>query len=364
MERIPYDEKSKNIILGSLAKNSIPFYQFYNVDFNPTMYGYEKYKREGFTEYDFNLKTLNKTYYDIEVFIDPPKFPDAAKAERPVNAIASYNTILNKATVYYLYEVNAPLQLHPEKGNKHVTNEDPSLIEGLVQEAFFKLVEEHPEYEVPGIQIEVLPFNDEIELLVKFFEDRRNEGSLFLIGFNSEIFDDPYMVNRLFNMVGKEKAAWIISEFGEISSSRGKYYSWPDTILVDILSLYKPVDAGGSGFGKSLPNYKLETIAEAELGITKLELPGGFNENYLNNIVNYLAYNLIDTILVYLIDRKKEILELQWSINNYNKSIMSSTMAGRSLIYTTRNNLHFMMNNKLLRYKRLNNEIYFPGKSE
>ena len=362
MEAFLFDEKKKNILMGSISKNSIPFYQFYNVDLNPIMYAYHKYKLKNYQEYDFNLKILNKTYYDIETFVDPPKFPDPLKAERPINAIATYNSIENKATLYYLSEVTAVLTEVGPEARTYKVNEDPSKIPDLVREKYYELCEHNRDYLIEDLTIEVKDYTDEVQLLIDFFLDRRKEQSLFLIGFNSDLFDNPYIVNRIINLVGENKAKTIISEFGELSKSAGKYYSWPDTQLVDLLILYKPVDAGGNGFGSSLPNYKLNTIAEEELGLYKLDLPGGFNENYLNKIVDYLAYNLLDTLLVYFLDKKLRFLELQWSLNNYNNSLMSSTIAGRSLIYTVRNNLHYMLNNKALRFKKLNREVYFPGK--
>jgi len=362
METFLYDEKNKNKILSSISNNSIPFYQFYNVDFKPEYYGYHTYKSNNFEEYPFNLKILNKTYYDIETFVDPPKMPDSLVGDRPINAIATYNTVENRAIIYYLKKVEATLTEDPEAGNIHIPKDDQVNVQERVIEKYHELCKLEKKFLIEDIDIVVKDFDDELELLVEFFNDRKLEQSLFLIGFNSSLFDDPYTLNRLIGMVGMNKAAEIVSAFGELTVNKKKYFSWPDIQLVDILSMYKPVDAGGGGFGQSLPNYKLATIAEEELGISKLDLPGGFNENYLNNLINYLTYNLVDTLLVYLLDKKLKFLELQWSINNYNKSIMSQTNAGRSLIYTTRNTLNYTMNNKLLRFKKLNREIFFPGK--
>jgi hypothetical protein len=123
--------------------------------------------------------------------------------------------------------------------------------------------------------------------------------------------------------------------------------------------MYKPVDQGGGGFGKSLPNYKLQTVIQKELKLSKLELDGGFNENYLHNLPNYLLYNMIDVIPIFKLDTKLQFLELQWSLNSYNNSIMSATMGGRSLMYTFRNNLHYVKEDNLLRYTKLNKEIHF-----
>ena len=340
-------------------KQDLKFYRFYNIDFNPSAYAFHEYKKKEYDEPDPQLKVLNKTYYDIEIWIDPPYFPDPEKASRPVNAIATYNTILNKASIYYLDRVESKLTNQPDADRILFPNiRDNDIIAHEVKELYSKLCETNESYNIPGIEIELLPFEDEVELLTKFFEDRIDEQSLFLVGFNSGLFDDPYVVNRLINLVGKDKATRIISEFSQIQK-RGASFEWPDYIKVDLLHLYKPVDQMGGGLGKSLPNYKLNTICETELKINKLDLPGGFNENYLNNIVGYLTYNLLDTLIVYLLDEKLKFMELQWSLNNYNDSIMSATTNGRSLMYTFRNNLHYVKEDNLLRFKKLNKEVFY-----
>jgi len=351
------DNKVKKELMNRI-KEDLKFYRFYNVDFNPSAYAFHDFKKKGFIEPDPQLKVLNKTYYDIETWVDEPYFPDPEKASRQVNAIAAYNSVLNKVDVYYLTQLQANLTNDPNAGMMYPNIRDTAVIQEEVRKLYDDLCVTNPAYKIPNIEINVIPFKDEVELLSAFFKDRIDEQSLFLIGFNSDLFDDPYITNRLINLVGKDKAARIISEFAQIQK-RGNSYDWPDYLKVDILKLYKPVDQMGGGLGKSLPNYKLNTVAEVELKINKLDLPGGFNWNYLNNIVGYLTYNIFDTLIVYLLDNKLKFMELQWSLNNYNNSIMSATTNGRSLMYTFRNNLHYTKQDDLLRFKKLNKEVFF-----
>jgi len=360
--RYPLEDKDVYNIMGQVKHNQIKYYQFYDLDFPLAGYNYHKYLESELEEKDDpKKKILNKTYYDIEAFIDPPIFPDPMKAERPVNAIATYNTNDNTAIIYYLSVVKASITINPNSSGIYYVNEqDTEVVSKGVKEGYKKLCEDNPDYFIDELNIVVKEFKDEVELLTEFFNDRKKEKSLFLIGFNNDNFDDPYIVNRLVNLVGRERSKFIISEFGEVSFYKG-YSTWPDINKVDFLVNYKPVDLGGGGYGKSLPNYKLNTIAEVELKLNKLDLPGGFNDNYLNDIINYLTYNLMDTLLVYLLDKKKQILELLWSLNIYNNSIMSQTIRGRSLIYTMRNNAHYVVNRKqAIRFKRINSEVVYP----
>ncbi len=217
---------------------------------------------------------------------------------------------------------------------------------------------ENDTYTIKDITIKVRTFKTEAELLQKFFEYVLELNTLFLIGFNSSLFDDPYVVNRGVNLIGNDIYD-SISEFGEVSKFGARTYSWPDYLLLDILKLYKPVDAGGSGFGKSLPNYKLDTVAEYELGIKKLDLED-MNWEYENNLVRFLTYNLFDTLLTFKLDEKLRFLELQWSLCKFNDAPMSAAINGRSIMYRYRNNLIYTKLGQAVRCKPFGREIMYP----
>ncbi len=220
-----------------------------------------------------------------------------------------------------------------------------------------ELCEENTTYAVPDITIKVEVFDSEAELLKRFFRYVLNLDTLFLIGFNSSLFDDPYVVNRGLNLVG-QSIYDDISEFGEVSKFGSRTYDWPDYLKVDILKLYKPNDQGGAGFGKSLPNYKLNTVSNVELGITKLDLDD-MNQVYEHDLVRFLTYNLFDTLLTFKLDEKLRFLELQWSLAKYNNAPLSSAIT-RSVMYKYRNNLIYTKRNQLVRVKAFNREIFYP----
>ncbi len=329
--------------IGALNRGELKFYQFYNIDFSPDEYNYQQYMTQ-FTEGDSTQKILNKSYYDIEVHYDPAVFPDAESAAYPVNAIAVYNNIKNEATIFTM-----PVGCNEE-------NQD--ILEAGVNDLYNEMCRENETYQVKDITIKVEVFKTEAQLLKRFFEYVLGLNTLFLIGFNSSLFDDPYVVNRGINLVGTDIYD-SISEFGEISKFGARTYSWPDYLLLDILKLYKPNDQGGAGFGKSLPNYKLDTVAEYELGIKKLDLDD-MNYEYENNIVRFLTYNLFDTLLTYKLDEKLRFLELQWTLAKFNDAPLSSAVNGRSIMYRYRNNLIYTKRNQIIRAKQFGREIMYP----
>ena len=349
------DQKDINRLLSQLKRGDIEFYNLYNIDFSPDEYQFQEYM-QNFKEGDSSLKLLNKTYYDIECLIDIKIFPDAEKADYMVNAIAAFNNLKNKSVIF-----TCPYWKDPVSGKRGQCNEtDKDILESQVNELYSELCQENETYIVKDMTIEVRVFNTEIEMIKEFFLYLRKVYSLFLIGFNSSLFDDPYVVNRGLTLMGEDIYNYM-SEFGEVHKFGAKTFSWPDYTKVDLLSMYKPVDAGGNGLGKSLPNYKLNTVAEVELGIHKLDLPvDQMNDEYKNNLARFLTYNLLDTLLTFKLDEKLQFLELNYMLAKYNTAPVSSAINGRSIMYRYRNDLIYTERNQAVRAKPFGREIFYP----
>lgn len=343
MQSFTLDKNQVFGLMGALKNNDLKFHQFYNLELALDEFAFQQFMMD-FKEGDAVKKRLNKTYYDIEVRYDPAIFPDAEKADYMINSIAIYNNIENRAKIFTV----------PNGCNI----EDKDTLETGVNELYNKLAIENPAYNIQNIKIEVETFSTELELLKAFFIELRRLDTLFLIGFNSSTFDDPYVVNRGLNLMGDGIYEYI-SEFGEIEKFGTRSYEWPDYLKMDLLKLYRPVDQGGSGLGKSLPNYKLNTVAKKELGITKLDLDD-MNYEYENNIIYFLTYNLFDTLLTFKLDEKLEFLELMWMLAKYNDSPLGAAVGGRSIMYLYRNNLIYTKQGIITRAKKFNREIYYP----
>jgi len=339
-----------NTLNDYLKTDKLKFHQFYNTDMTPSEQAFYSYLAQ-FDHYDsinWDKKILNKTYYDIETRFDPKKAPDPINVTFPITSIALYNNILNLARVYFLKDKSS-------KAHKDLSNEKLKM---EIEKIYNEKIKENPAYEVQDLKIEVIIFNDEKDLISQYFEDLKNLDTLFLIGFNSSLFDDPYTINRLYKLVGNN-AEHIITDF-ELKKFGSYTYEWPEIILVDMLKLYKPVDAGGSGMGKSLPKYKLDVIAEVELDINKLDLTGNFNEVYLNNPYEFAAYNLFDVILTYKLDLKLQFMEQIYSIAKNNHASVRASAMGRSFIFNYKNSYHYYAEeNQLIRNNKFNKEIFY-----
>jgi len=349
VEKVPLyslTQQQLNAVIESLKKNQLKYHQFYNTDLSGAEQAFLRYlsKYNDIDEKYWELKKLNKTYYDIETFYDPKKAPDSKSAEFPINSISFYNNIQNKAYIYFL------------KDKQHKFSEEEGLKE--IWKIYNESISQNQTYEVKDLEIEFKLFKTEKDLLIAYFRKVLEINTLFLIGFNSMLFDDPYTVNRLIKLVGEQKAYQIISDF--IVKRYGVFsIEQPEYARVDLLKLYQPVDAGGSGMGRSLPSYKLDVIAEVELGINKLDLQGNFNEVYQRNPLRFATYNLLDVLLTFKLDEKLRFLEQIYSLAKLNHASVRASTIGRSFIFTYRNNFHYLYEENLaIRTHKFNKEVF------
>jgi len=342
---------SNNIqdVVKNIKNGVYKFYQFYNVEIDPDEHAYMDFMEA--YESSSIKKVLNKTYYDIETYVNEDgDFTDPEEVDRPVNSIALYNNIKNICHIV-CYVTDCDMT-------------DPVEIERLSRIMFEETIKSNSTYDIPGIELVYHIEKDEKTLIQTFFRLIRELNTLALIGFNSNTFDDPFMINRTSKLFGEARMNDIVSEFGIVEKKGNSSYEIPDFLLVDILKLYKPVGSGGGGLGKSLPDFKLNTVAFKELKITKLDLPGGFRHNYLHNIVGYLTYNIFDTLLTFKLDDKLLFMESMYDLSVYNNATMGATINGRSILYRYRNDLMYNSQNKITRAKKFSSEVLFEVEIE
>ena len=334
-------------IKQNIKENKLKFHQFYNSDFSANEYPFYEYlaKYKELDQKYWESKILNKTYYDIETWFDPLKAPDSKTAEFKITSIAAYNNIQNQAIIFLL------------KDTKHKKEKNQILDE--IKKIYQESIEYNKTYEVPNIDIHLKYYESETNLIIDFFKQVLDWNTLFLIGFNNMIFDDPYTINRLTKLIGADKVPLIVSEFGILEKFGDFSFEQPDYMRVDLLKLYKPVDQGGSGMGSSLPSYKLDAIAEEELGINKLDLQGNFNEVFQNNVARFATYNLLDVLLTFKLDQKLQFIENIYALSKINLASVRSTITGRSFMFKFRNTFHYYIEeNLLIRNNLFNKEIF------
>ena len=108
---------------------------------------------------------------------------------------------------------------------------------------------------------------------------------------------------------------------------------------LDYITLYKIYNYG------ELPNYRLDTIAQKELGRGKIEYQGNLDQLFRDDIDKFIEYNLVDVELVVEFDRKLQFIDLCRGICHaghvpYEDFVYSSKyLEGALLTYLRRRNL-------------------------
>ena len=163
---------------------------------------------------------------------------------------------------------------------------------------------------------------NETELLEKFIQTWSKLNPDIVTGWNIDMFDIPYLINRIKRVLGdgeeKTLSPWRIVYDREIirgkSGARGgkEIESRVDVVYdiigvtsLDYLQLYKKFSFGNQ------ESYKLDYIAQVELGERKVDYSeyGNLLELYKKDFQKFIEYNIHDCVLVERLDDKLKFIE-------------------------------------------------------
>jgi DNA polymerase elongation subunit (family B) len=153
--------------------------------------------------------------------------------------------------------------------------------------------------------------SNEQQLLKEFMIFWQNNYPDAITGWNTDFFDVPYLVRRITRELG-ETFANKISPWGYVNERKtfikGNeeiHYDIIGVAQLDYLELYKKYT-----YSKQ-ESYRLDYIAEQELGDKKKENPGdSFKDFYTFHWQQFVEYNIHDVELVDRMDDKMRLLEL------------------------------------------------------
>jgi DNA polymerase elongation subunit (family B) len=184
-------------------------------------------------------------------------------------------------------------------------------------------------------------FTSEYDLLSNFINWWMSEENIpeVITGWNSTMYDIPYLVRRLDRILG-EKLMKRISPWGLVTERKtvikGReqiYYDIGGISQLDYLDLYKKFTY------KAQESYRLDYIAEVELGQKKLDHSefDTFKEFYTKGWDKFCKYNIIDVELVDRMEDKMKLIELALTMAydakvNYN-DVFSQVAMWDSIIY-------------------------------
>jgi DNA polymerase elongation subunit (family B) len=135
-----------------------------------------------------------------------------------------------------------------------------------------------------------------------------------LTGWNTKFFDVPYLVNRIRKVLGEDEVKKL-SPWGMISERQAFIMNRKLTVYdlvgigdLDYLELYKWYSPNG----KSQESYRLDAIAQFELGEGKIsyEEYENLHQLYRLNYQLFIEYNIKDVELIFKLEDKLKLLEL------------------------------------------------------
>ena len=273
------------------AKNFVKGYE--GVHGAPTIYGQTRYEYayigDNFTGMpDYDLEKILIAYVDIEVGSENG-FPDPYEAKEPITAI----------TVWY-------------------TGEERPYVFGC------------GEYKSDGSSI-YTKCKDEWSLCKAFLKLWAQKYPDIITGWSTEFFDIPYIVNRFRKILGeddtKKLSPWnfITDRKAFVNNKQMTTYSITGISSLDYIELYKWYAPGG----KSQESYKLNNIANVELGEGKISYDeyDSLHQLYKLDYQKFIDYNIKDVALVMRLEDKLRLLELAITLAYDTKSNFDDVFA-------------------------------------
>lgn len=261
--------------------------QLFEADMNPVFVCLsEQYQNQ-------DSPKLNVAWFDVEVDFDPERgYAAPDDAFMPITAIAVHLQWLDTLVCLAI----PPKTLTMEQAEEQVK-------------------------EFPNTYL----FKTEAELLDSFLDLIKDAD--VLSGWNSEGFDIPYTVNRVTKVLSKDDTRRFCL-WNQLPKRREyeKYgkdavtYDFIGRVHLDSLELYRKYTY------EERHSYRLDAIAEYELGEHKTAYEGTLDQLYNNDFKTFIEYNRQDTMLLEKLDRKLKFLDLANAIAHENTVLLQTTM--------------------------------------
>lgn len=222
---------------------------------------------------DFSKFKLRTCFIDIEA-VSKDEFPDAEKADYPINVITIYDTLRNHKYVWGVGGFDS---------SKFSANE-------------LTYINCKTEREL-------------LECIIKFFEEDYPD---IISGWNFHGFDLPYIINRINNVLGENEVSRLSpigrvynrTMMGSFGKSSIRWYI-DGMSCIDYLDVYKRFQL------KNRDSYRLDNIAQLELNENKLD----YGNMHIADLAEqnwqlFVEYNIHDVYLLQRLDEELKYIEL------------------------------------------------------
>jgi DNA polymerase elongation subunit (family B) len=236
---------------------------------------------------------LNVAFFDIEVDFDPERgYSTPEDAFMPITAIAVHLQWLDTLVCFAV----PPKTLTWEQAQEEIKDFPNTML-----------------------------FKTEAEMLDAFL-DIIQEADI-LTGWNSEGYDIPYTVNRVTKVLSKDDTRRFClfnqypkkreyEKFGRQSVT----YDFVGRVHLDSLELYRKYTY------EERHSYRLDAIAEYELGERKTQYEGTLDQLYNNDFKTFIEYNRQDTSLLDRLDKKLKFIDLANTLAHECTVLLQTTM--------------------------------------
>jgi DNA polymerase elongation subunit (family B) len=168
-------------------------------------------------------------------------------------------------------------------------------------------------------------FKTEAEMLDAFLDLIKDAD--ILTGWNSEGYDIPYTVNRVTKALSKDdtRRFCLFDQFPkkreyEKFGRESVTYDFVGRVHLDSLELYRKYTY------EERHSYRLDAIAEYELGERKTQYEGTLDQLYNNDFKTFIEYNRQDCALLDRLDKKLKFLDLANTLAHENTVLLQTTM--------------------------------------
>lgn len=274
----------------------------------------------------FDLAEIRIAFVDIEVHSnDGFPYPEIARWE--IDAITHYDSIDKKFYVFSLREW---------------WREKSELDKRIVDRVEYKM------------------YQNERDMMLAYVAFWKSKTPTAVTGWNSELFDIPYIVNRLKILFG-ENAPNRLSPWGKVTERMVKQNEQEHQtyIISGISSLDYMVMFKKFTF-KTMASYKLDYVANKVIGEKKVGYEGSLWKLALENPQRYVDYNIKDVDLIIRMDESLLLFQLVSSLAYYAhinlSDVMSPVRTWDAIIY---NSLHSQ--NIIIPEKKRSSKQEFEG---
>jgi DNA polymerase elongation subunit (family B) len=236
---------------------------------------------------------LNVAFFDIEVDFDPERgYSTPDDAFMPITAIAVHLQWLDTLVCFAV----PPKTLTWEQAQEEIKDFPNTML-----------------------------FKTEAEMLDAFLDLIQDAD--MLSGWNSEGYDVPYTVNRVTKVLSKDdtRRFCLFNQFPkrreyEKFGRQSVTYDFIGRVHLDSLELYRKYTY------EERHSYRLDAIAEYELGERKTQYEGTLDQLYNNDFKTFIQYNRQDTALLDRLDKKLKFMDLANTLAHECTVLLQTTM--------------------------------------